>query len=336
MKSQWILALLAATLALVVAGAANAQGAPVYMGPARRRRSNRRAMSGPSRCRMTCCCRGRSSASCARPDFRRCQRRFGAGGSTLSPRSHPDGEDGQVTIDAITGRFIRFVPADLIGRSMASYPPPPYAPPRRGVSRPPMPLPGVAVAWSAPTSAAVAGRSGDPQTANAATTNSRSNPTASLRTARRRAANAREIRRSGRRSNRASANRPMDRRCCRRSRCRRHRASTRSDKQESAPAQPGRSHFLEPKRGRLSCRRRLSWRPRHLLGRAVADRNAARLLGFRNLADEIDVEQTVLKCGALHVHMVGQLEYALESTGGDATIQQIGFVLGILVAGSRP
>ena len=33
MKSQWNLALLAATLALVVAGAANAQGAPIYVGP---------------------------------------------------------------------------------------------------------------------------------------------------------------------------------------------------------------------------------------------------------------------------------------------------------------
>ena len=40
---------------------------------------------------------------------------------------HPDGEDGQVTIDAITGRFVRFVPADMVGRSMASYPPPPFA-----------------------------------------------------------------------------------------------------------------------------------------------------------------------------------------------------------------
>jgi hypothetical protein len=56
----------------------------------------------------------------------------------------PNGEDGQVTIDAISGRLVRFVPADVIGRSMASYPPPPYAPLRRAGPRPPMPLSGVA------------------------------------------------------------------------------------------------------------------------------------------------------------------------------------------------
>jgi hypothetical protein len=56
---------------------------------------------------------------------------------------HPDGEDGRVMIDAITGRFIRFVPADMIYGGMAAYPPPPYAPPPRGL-RPPLPLPNVA------------------------------------------------------------------------------------------------------------------------------------------------------------------------------------------------
>jgi hypothetical protein len=55
---------------------------------------------------------------------------------------HPDGEDGRVTMDAISGRFIRFVPADMIGGSMAAYPPPPFARPPRGL-RPPLPLPNV-------------------------------------------------------------------------------------------------------------------------------------------------------------------------------------------------
>jgi hypothetical protein len=55
---------------------------------------------------------------------------------------HPDGEDGRVTMDAVTGRFVRFVPNDAITRSMAAYPRPMTAAPR-GL-RPPMPLPNVA------------------------------------------------------------------------------------------------------------------------------------------------------------------------------------------------
>jgi len=65
----------------------------------------------------------------------------------------PNGEDGQVTLDALSGRLVRFVPTEMVGRSMASYPPPPYAPPRRSGPRPPMPLPGVAS--HAPTSAPI-------------------------------------------------------------------------------------------------------------------------------------------------------------------------------------
>src|ERR1700761_9643595 len=66
-----------------------------------------------------------------------------------------------------------------------------------------------------------------------------------------------------------------------------------------------------------------------LLGRAVdhlrlrggrADRNVAGLLGLRDLADEIDVEQAMLKRGVLHDHEVGKLEYALEGARRDATV----------------
>ena len=39
---------------------------------------------------------------------------------------HPSGEDGRVTIDAISGRFVRFVPADRFGFVGAFRP---YAPP---------------------------------------------------------------------------------------------------------------------------------------------------------------------------------------------------------------
>jgi hypothetical protein len=172
MKSQWILALLAATLALVVARAANAQGAPVYIGP-----------GAPPQFEPP----GYVRAEPLPDDVLLPREIVGILRSTgFSPLSapirrgrfyfvaalHPDGEDGQVTMDAITGRFIRFVPAELIGRSMASYPPPPYAPPRRGVLRPPMPLPGVAARAPAPTPVPAARPSqANPQTANAATTN---------------------------------------------------------------------------------------------------------------------------------------------------------------------
>src|SRR5262249_12326926 len=47
------------------------------------------------------------------------------------------------------------------------------------------------------------------------------------------------------------------------------------------------------------------------LGFAVPDRDLTRLLGFRNLADEIDVQQAVLEAGVLDLDMVGQLEDAL-------------------------
>lgn len=72
---------------------------------------------------------------------------------------HPNGDDGRVTIDAFTGRFVRFVPAAQVGvietENVAAYPPPPpppvitasrpaiAQPPRPGL-RPPTALPKVA------------------------------------------------------------------------------------------------------------------------------------------------------------------------------------------------
>ena len=179
MRSHGILApisaLLAATLALGAAGAANAQGAPVYIGP-----GAPPPFEPPRYVR----------AEPLPDDVLLPREIFGILRSTgFSPLSapirrgrfyivaalHPDGEDGQVTIDAVTGRFIRFVPADLIGRSMASYPTPTSAPSRRGVLRPPMPLPGVAARaptmTPVPTARPPAASQANPQTANAATTN---------------------------------------------------------------------------------------------------------------------------------------------------------------------
>ncbi len=173
MKSQGIfapiLAALAAVLAFGACGAAYAQGAPIYVGP-----GAPPSFEPPRYVR----------AEPLPDDVLLPQEIIGILRSTgFSPLSapirhgrfyivaalHPDGEDGQVTIDAITGRFVRFVPADMVGRSMASYPPPPYAPPRRGL-RPPMPLPGIAARAPAPMPAArppLASRSSG-ETANAA------------------------------------------------------------------------------------------------------------------------------------------------------------------------
>src|SRR5437762_1190067 len=65
--------------------------------------------------------------------------------------------------------------------------------------------------------------------------------------------------------------------------------------------------------------------------RAGVDRNAARLLGLGDLADEIDVEQAVLERGVLHLHEIGKLEDALEGTRGDAAVEHFGIVLAVLV-----
>jgi hypothetical protein len=176
MRSQGKLAptltLIAATLALGVGSVAYAQGAPVYLGPAAPP-----PFEPPGYIRAE-----------PLPDDGLLPREVigilrSTGFSPLSPPIRrgrlylvavidPNGEDGQVTIDAISGRFVRFVPADLIGRSMASYPAPPYAPRRTG-PRPPLPLPGIASrgATSAPMPAARPQAAPQPnaQTANAGT-----------------------------------------------------------------------------------------------------------------------------------------------------------------------
>ncbi|CAH1663905.1 hypothetical protein CHELA20_52492 [Hyphomicrobiales bacterium] len=58
-------------------------------------------------------------------------------------------------------------------------------------------------------------------------------------------------------------------------------------------------------------------------GRLRGDRDEARLLGFRNLAYEIDVKESVLKDRALDEDMVGELEAALEGASGNALIEDI-------------
>src|SRR5262245_53951698 len=67
-------------------------------------------------------------------------------------------------------------------------------------------------------------------------------------------------------------------------------------------------------------------------GLAVADGDAARLQALRDIAHEVDMQQTVLELGALHLDVVGELEAALEGSGGDAAVQELALlVLGLLL-----
>ena len=175
MKSQRtlapILALIAAALAPGADGAANAQGAPVYIGPGAPPLFEPpryvRAEPLPDEVLLPQEIVGILRSTGFSPLSAPVRR----GRFYVVAALHPDGEDGQVTIDAITGRFVRFVPADLIGRSMASYPPPFYVP-RRGL-RPPMPLPGIATRVPTPMPAARPSSASQPnaQTANASPAN---------------------------------------------------------------------------------------------------------------------------------------------------------------------
>src|SRR5467141_2856717 len=54
---------------------------------------------------------------------------------------------------------------------------------------------------------------------------------------------------------------------------------------------------------------------------AGGNRNVAGLLGLRDLADEIDVEQAVLERSALHHDEIGKLECPLKGARCNAAIQ---------------
>src|SRR6516165_8802806 len=90
---------------------------------------------------------------------------------------------------------------------------------------------------------------------------------------------------------------------------------------------------------RLRSLRRFHDLGRGLSANHLADRNLTRLLGFRNLAQKVNVEQAVLKARAGHMDMVGKLEAPLESAGCDALIEGLGFRLaffpGLLRAANR-
>src|SRR4051812_40366837 len=65
----------------------------------------------------------------------------------------------------------------------------------------------------------------------------------------------------------------------------------------------------------------------------VADRDLARLHFFGQLALELDGQEAVLQLGPRHLHVVGELEAALEPAGGDAAIEVVLLLLAGLLAG---
>ena len=66
-----------------------------------------------------------------------------------------------------------------------------------------------------------------------------------------------------------------------------------------------------------------------LLDLGAVDRDGARLRGLRDLAYEVDMQESVLEARALHLDVVGELEAALEGARGDAAIKDIAAFLGV-------
>ena len=57
------------------------------------------------------------------------------------------------------------------------------------------------------------------------------------------------------------------------------------------------------------------------------DRDLPRLHGLGDLSRQIDPQQPLLERGALHLHILGQIECPPEWTGGDALVQVLGLAL---------
>src|SRR6185503_15597606 len=55
----------------------------------------------------------------------------------------------------------------------------------------------------------------------------------------------------------------------------------------------------------------------------VHDRDHPRLHHLRDLADEVDVQESVLQIRTSYFDIVGQLKAALEVAGGDASVEQL-------------
>ena len=64
-------------------------------------------------------------------------------------------------------------------------------------------------------------------------------------------------------------------------------------------------------------------------GGPAADRNAPRLHRLRHFPDQFDLQQAVVEGRALHLHIVGEVELALERTCRNAAIDV--FALGLVV-----
>src|SRR5436190_22320675 len=69
--------------------------------------------------------------------------------------------------------------------------------------------------------------------------------------------------------------------------------------------------------------------------RRAVDRDAARLHRLRDFPEQFDPQQAILERRALHLHMVGKAELALEGARGDALIEIFALALVGLAAFDR-
>src|SRR5262245_45790574 len=64
-----------------------------------------------------------------------------------------------------------------------------------------------------------------------------------------------------------------------------------------------------------------------LLCLSVADRNHPRLQPLGYVANELNVQETVLEVGTPDLHVVGQLEAPLEAASGDAAMEELSLLV---------
>ena len=65
------------------------------------------------------------------------------------------------------------------------------------------------------------------------------------------------------------------------------------------------------------------------------DRDGAGLHGLGQLAHELDMQQAVFQAGSFHHHMVGELEFPLETAGRDAAMEEGALLLLALLLSPR-
>src|SRR5690242_4029287 len=68
---------------------------------------------------------------------------------------------------------------------------------------------------------------------------------------------------------------------------------------------------------------RLGFQFLDVIGWGAIDRDAARLHGFRDFPDQLDLEQAVVERGALDLNVVRQVELPFEITRRDTAVEEV-------------